>query len=127
MLEVFNTARAFAGCFGSGPMRAEDFACLIAGEETYVVLTMNQIAAFVSVWPPDRFIHHLYVAPLNQNRGVGSSLLRMCAKKYGLPLSLKCDIANLRTRAFYERRGWVPGESGSGPDGPWQRLWLKSE
>jgi GNAT superfamily N-acetyltransferase len=93
----------------------------------HVAALGDQIVGFLSVWAPERFVHHLYVAPSHQGRGIGRMLIEACAELYGLPLSLECELANRGARRFYERLGWVGGEVGSGPDGEWQRMWLYPE
>ena len=124
--EVFNTARAEAGCFASGDATLEGFASQVEGEEIHVAEIDGGIAGFVSVWQPDQFVHHLYVMPQFQARGIGQALLRRCEEVYGLPLSLKCATGNEKAQRFYKRHGWTPmGESGVAEDGPWERLWLE--
>ncbi len=121
--EIFNSSRADAGCYADRSAKPEDFAGLIDGEEVHIAEVGGQVAGFASVWVSDSFIHHLYVLPQFQGQGVGSALLRVCEEKYGLPLSLKCDVCNLRARRFYKSKGWCPKETGVGEFGPWERLY----
>lgn len=108
-------------------MDPREFRAAIEGEELHVAVSRGLVLGFLSVWAPERFIHHLYVAPSHQGRGIGRALIRTCIDRYGLPLSLKCELANRPARRFYERLGWVGGEVGAGPDGEWQRMWLYPE
>lgn len=70
---------------------------------------------FLSVWEPDRFIHHLYVSRAARRKGVGSALLG--ALVLPKPWRLKCLRANGEAAAFYRARGWVEVSSGTGEDG----------
>ena len=125
ILAVFNSARACAGCFGANLTTADEFAALINGEELFVAEHAGAIAGFVAVWAPENFIHHLYVLPAAQGRGVGSSLLQFCEARYGRTLSLKCSLVNVRALQFYQRKGWVAKGAGIGDDGPWDHLFLE--
>lgn len=124
---IYTASRTAAGCYPGSPPDAAHFAGLIEGEEIQVAEIGGELAGFVSVWVADRFIHHLYVLPRFQRQGVGSALLRACVAGYGLPLSLKCDLCNLRARRFYAHKGWVATETGTGDHGPWERLSLNPE
>ena len=120
--EIFISSRADAGCYADRSVEPEHFAGLIDGEEVHIAEVGGQVVGFVSVWVSDSFIHHLYVLPQFQGQGVGSSLLRACEEKYHLPLSLKCDVCNLRAHRFYKNKGWIPRERGVGEHGAWERL-----
>ncbi|WP_305906462.1 GNAT family N-acetyltransferase [Methylomarinum sp. Ch1-1] len=126
LLEIFNSARLSAGCFTEDPLDLAEFSRRINGEVVHVAEIGGQIAGFVSVWEAQAFIHHLYVCPRFQGQGLGKALLQMCERRYGRPLSLKCICANRRALGFYRRNGWISKGSGSGVDGAWERLWLKS-
>ncbi|HSH43847.1 MAG TPA: GNAT family N-acetyltransferase [Arenicellales bacterium] len=124
LVEIYNTSRANIGCYAGTALDPEQFAAVVDGEEVHVAVLEGTIVGFVSVWAAERFIHHLYVAPQHQGRGVGSELLRTCVMIYGVPLSLKCDMCNEHAQSFYRRKGWLPGEEGVGADGPWNRFEL---
>ncbi|MAT68052.1 MAG: GNAT family N-acetyltransferase [Planctomycetaceae bacterium] len=124
LLAIYNAARRAAGCFHAPVATAEQFAKLIEGEEILVCEHEGRIAGFVGGWKSDRFIHHLYVLPELQRRGIGSALLNACQARLGSRVSLKCDASNLAAQAFYRRRGWVESGSGPGDFGPWIRLTL---
>lgn len=122
LLDIYNASRGGVGCYSGEVLDIERFSALVDGEEIHVAISDRTIVGFVSVWAADRFIHHLYVAPQYQGRGIGSELLRTCENVYGAPLSLKCDTCNERARRFYRKKGWLPIEKGVGVDGPWERL-----
>jgi ribosomal protein S18 acetylase RimI-like enzyme len=124
LLDIFNSARAGAGCFSRLNANLSEFTAQLEGEEIYLAECDRQIVGFVGVWSAENFIHHLYVAPQFQFRGIGRMLLDLCQQTYGLPLSLKCEMGNAHAIGFYLRGGWVEGESGLGRDGPWVKLWL---
>jgi ribosomal protein S18 acetylase RimI-like enzyme len=125
MTAIFNAARESAR-LGGGPAGQDRLRHYTEGEEIHVAILADEVVGFVSVWPAERFVHHLYVAPDCQSRGIGRALLARCEERYGLPLSLKCETANIRALRFYERLGWAGGEAGVGPDGEWRRMWLHS-
>lgn len=77
------------------------------------------LAGFVSVWTADLFLHHLYVTPSYQRRGIGQALIEHCIEHFGLPLSLKCLKSNTSACAFYERLGWRVVGEGDSVDGPY--------
>ncbi|MCO6411488.1 MAG: GNAT family N-acetyltransferase [Thiogranum sp.] len=123
LLDLFNASRANVACYSGKEADLAEFAGLVEGEEIHVAVVGGVIAGFVSVWVADRFIHHLYVSPQYQSRGVGSALLQASVAMYGHPLSLKCDTHNCRALRFYRSKGWLPQETGVGEYGPWERLY----
>lgn len=127
LAKIFNESRSFAGCFSCESTEIEDFASQIDGEEIHVAAVDDVVVGFMSVCTPENFIHHIYVLPQHQGTGIGSALIQRCVETYGVPLSLKCDTANIKAQSFYKRKGWSLGdESGTGKNGPWQRLWLNN-
>jgi GNAT superfamily N-acetyltransferase len=121
LCRLFNQARASAeGLDCQSAITLDEFRLQIAGESLFVARVQGEIAGFVSVWVADNFIHHLFVAPAYQGRGIGQVLLRYCQKLHGLPLSLKCVEANRRACRFYEQNGWIEKQKATGPDGPYR-------
>jgi GNAT superfamily N-acetyltransferase len=53
------------------------------------------------------WLHHLYVAPEWQGRGVGGALLTLAMRENAAGLSLWAFVANHRAIAFYARAGFV--------------------
>jgi len=89
-----------------------------AGEVLYVARDeAGRVRGFVSVWAPDRFVHHLFVDLAERGRGVGSALLAFAAECHPGALRLKCAEGNLAARAFYLARGWRVIDRGRAEDG----------
>jgi ribosomal protein S18 acetylase RimI-like enzyme/RNAse (barnase) inhibitor barstar len=125
LAEIHAEARNAVGCYPRQEPSEQQLSQQLEGEEILVAVMTGRICGFVSVWPPERFVHHLYVSPDAQGLGVGSLLLDACVTRYGLPLTLKCDHCNERAREFYWRRGWVTRDHGTGEHGPWDELVLE--
>jgi ribosomal protein S18 acetylase RimI-like enzyme len=88
--------------------RLEDFEKETAGEAVFVAEDgSGTILGFVSVWEPERFVHHLYIAPGQQRRGIGKRLLDSLSSWLPLPYQLKCKVKNEAACAFYRKNGWV--------------------
>src|ERR1017187_1168941 len=95
--------------------RLEDFVKETAGEAVFVAEDgSGKILGFISVWEPDRFVHHLYIAPDQQRRGIGKRLLESLLSWLPLPYRLKCKGRNETACAFYRKNDWV--ETGRGTD-----------
>ena len=85
-------------------------------------LPRGRVAGFVSVFPPERFIHHLYVDPAHLRRGVGSALFAAALSALGGAASLKCQTRNPGAVAFYRRLGLIAADTGESAVGPWVRM-----
>jgi GNAT superfamily N-acetyltransferase len=95
--------------------RLEDFDKETTGEAVFVAEdSSGKLLGFISVWEPDRFVHHLYIAPDQQRRGIGKRLLESLSTWLPLPYQLKCKARNEPACAFYRKNGWV--ETGRGTD-----------
>ncbi|MCG3147997.1 MAG: hypothetical protein PCFJNLEI_01439 [Verrucomicrobiae bacterium] len=93
-----------------------DFEQQTAGEIIYVAVEKKPVG-FISIWEPDRFIHHLYVAPQHQRCGIGKQLLDSLRQWLPLPYQLKCVAKNELARAFYTKHGWREISRGTSADG----------
>ena len=122
LVAIYNTCRAGVECYKDDDLDLEAFLKIVEGEEIHVAIRDKIIVGFISIWVPERFIHHLYVAPYYQSEGIGGALLSLCISLYGPPLSLKCDCCNTKAQDFYRKRGWVLGATGTGNYGPWEQL-----
>jgi len=89
-----------------------DFDAHTRDEDIWVAEYDDQIAGFMAVWPPDAFIHHLYVDVAHRGKGVGKALLDLAAQTYPSPLSLKCLVKNEAALQFYRALGWQVVEEG---------------
>jgi len=84
-----------------------DFLKETAGETIEVALDREgTVLGFIAIWEPERFVHHLFVDPDHQRRGVGSLLLAGVRAWLPQPHRLKCVTANHSAYAFYIRHGW---------------------
>lgn len=102
----------------------EDFGRETAGERIVVAERSSRIVGFVSVWVPERFIHHLYVSPREQGQGIGTGLVSSLFDDLPLPYRLKCQQQNVRALQHYRSRGWRECGAGCGADGDYLVLEL---
>ena len=84
-----------------------------------LVIQDQQVAGFSSVWLPDRFLHHLYLAPDRIGKGYGHLLLEQTMASVSGPMRLKCLARNHRALSFYKTHGWQIISEGHGDDGPY--------
>lgn len=102
-----------------------DFAKQTTGEKIYLADGADFGAlGFISIWEPDGFVHHLYVAPEWQGCGIGTLLLQSLHAWLPLPYRLKCLLANTVAYDFYLKRGWREIETGSDPLGDYALMEL---
>ena len=117
--QLFLRARRQTFCWENpDKFRLEDYQKQTAGEEVFVA-EASAIIGFISVWAQDRppFIHHLFVSPDQQRRGVGTRLVHSLATWLLLPYRLKCLVQNLGARIFYKKMGWVEIAEGVSEEG----------
>lgn len=101
--------------------QADTFLQQAKSEEIYVAEASGEIVGLLAFWPPQNFIHSLYVT--ERGRGIGKALLDAVAARAKGPLSLKVQQPNIRARAFYAREGFRPMEFGRDVSGvDWIRL-----
>ncbi|MCB2409644.1 GNAT family N-acetyltransferase [Hymenobacter lucidus] len=100
-----------------------DFDAATQGETILVALYQEVPVGFIAWWPPDNFIHSLYVAPGHGGKGVGKALLAECLARIGRPATLKCLQANTKAMGFYRAQGWATVEAGESADGPYLLLY----
>ncbi|MBO0953066.1 GNAT family N-acetyltransferase [Fibrella forsythiae] len=85
-----------------------DFDLVTQDESILVAVDQQRPVGFISWWPPDNFIHSLFVDPAFIRKGVGKSLLQACLAHIGRPATLKCKTANQNALQFYYAQGWLP-------------------
>ncbi len=102
---------------------AGDFDEHTRGEALLVAQARDEgIVGFVSVWEPERFVHHLYVAGTRLREGIGAALLRALPGWPAARYRLKCLVRNERALAFYRAHGFVEIDSGVSADGEYRQL-----
>lgn len=87
----------------------EDFTPQTEGEIIYVAHEEDNVPiGFISLWEPDRFVHHLFIAEPHRGKGIGKALLdQLPAWLPGpSPYSLKCLMDNKPAMQFYHHLGW---------------------
>src|SRR5262245_16018695 len=98
--------------------RREDFAVQSRGERLFVCEDgEGEIAGFLALWPPQDFIHMLYIRPAYHGLGAGSALLRALPEWPERRYRLKCLVHNHQARVFYLRHGFEIVGSGWSPEG----------
>ncbi len=99
----------------------DDFTSDTAGESLLVAEENGCVVGFAGVY--DRsFLHHLYVRPGWQGRGIGTALLKAVLEACEDRVRLKCLLKNRKALGFYERRGWRRGARGRDAFGAWVTL-----
>jgi GNAT superfamily N-acetyltransferase len=123
---IFN--RAWAGALLDVPrqMDGREFLNQTRGEEVLIAEADGRLLGFAAVYRPDAFIHHLFVEPAFQRRGVGGALLDCALALAGGSATLKCLRRNGGAWAFYARSGWREVEQGADEWGPWGRFAMRT-
>ena len=117
---IYRECRAEATWLPPAAREDSDFARDTAGETLFVAVgSDDNPLGFVSVWEPDRFIHHLYVRSELRDRGIGKALLGSLSTRLPMPWKLKCLTANDSALAFYKSQGWSKVSSEVGEEGPY--------
>ncbi|ELY4031985.1 GNAT family N-acetyltransferase [Cronobacter sakazakii] len=102
--------------------RLEDFDADTLGETILVAQADGHRLGFASIAENDNFLHHLFVAPDAQGRGVGEALLEAVQARFTGTGALKCLEKNERALRFYARHGWVQEGHGDAPEGAYLLL-----
>jgi ribosomal protein S18 acetylase RimI-like enzyme len=111
------TRRATFVWLDSESLQLGDFDAATHDEPILVATIDDRIVGFVSWWPPENFVHNLFVELAHQQQGIGEQLLAACLKEIGRPATLKCMDKNVRAIGFYERLGWQVVGEGTNADG----------
>jgi GNAT superfamily N-acetyltransferase len=75
----------------------------------------GQIVGFLVVIIPDNYLDQLFVDPTSHGQGIGTVLLHKAKELCPQGLSLHTLQQNVQARRFYERHGFVAGQSGVNP------------
>lgn len=119
ILDIYNESRSHTDGMPSLAISLEELKKQVQGETIQIARISGIAVGFVSIWSQDNFVHHLYIRPQYQSRGIGTMLLRKCQDRFGLPLRLKCLKSNLEACKYYENAGWIEESEDVGPDGPY--------
>lgn len=120
---IYRECRSVATWLPSAVREKADFARDTEGEVLLVAVGSDgEPVAFVSVWEPGAFIHHIYVRNGWQQKGIGRQLLDALGPRLPRPWRLKCVRANDRALAFYLGQGWMEVSSGVSEDGAYAVL-----
>ncbi|WP_088691182.1 MULTISPECIES: GNAT family N-acetyltransferase [unclassified Rhizobium] len=103
--------------------RHEDFQAHTQGEHLWLAEAPNgETAGFMTLWPPDDFIHMLYVCKSWQGQGAGAALLAALPDWPHNKYRLKCLVKNGRANAFYRSKGFVATGSGTSAEGDYEEM-----
>lgn len=120
---IYRDGRSGATWLPAAVKDKADFARDTEGEVLLVAVGGDgEPVAFISVWEPDAFVHHVYVRKGSQQKGIGKQLLDALGPRLPKPWRLKCVRANDRALAFYLDQGWMEVASGVSEDGPYAVL-----
>jgi GNAT superfamily N-acetyltransferase len=97
--------------------KLNDFEKHINGELVLVAIEQETPVGFISIWMPNKFIHHFYVDQNYQHKGVGTLLLNAAIAETNLPITLKCLEQNTKAVAFYRKKGFIEKERGPSEHG----------
>lgn len=121
----FDSRRAYFTWANAARFALDDFDVAIQGETVLVAREGETPVGFVAWWPPENFIHSLFVHPEYLRQGIGTALLTACLAQVGRPAQLKCAQLNAAALAFYRSHGWTVDGEGVGPDGEYYSMILK--
>lgn len=100
-----------------------DFAAAVDGEHLIVAVAGDgEVAGFLSLFRPERFVHFLHVRRDRRGLGIGRLLLAHARHSAEGPLELKCLLDNTRALAFYRLLGWTEIEREPAAAPPFVRL-----
>ncbi|MDE5439209.1 GNAT family N-acetyltransferase [Elizabethkingia meningoseptica] len=94
-----------------------DFRKELKNEIVYEAFVNDKLIAFMSLWEPDNFIHHLYILPEYQGRQIGQQMINFLAGRYGEPLGLKCLTQNIQAVNFYKKNNFYEKYRGTSENG----------
>jgi GNAT superfamily N-acetyltransferase len=120
---IFLDARRFAFSW-AGPETFDltDFDLVTQGESILVAVENGSPKGFIAWWPPENFVHSLFVDPAFIGKGAGKLLLNAGLAEMGRPATLKCLQANVNALNFYLAQHWKVAGQGESADGNYYLL-----
>lgn len=112
---IYDMARKDITCFNDDKITKEEFFKITEGERLFTASIEGAIIGFIALWEQDSFVHHLYIDPQYQNRGVGKKLLYRAYNELTFPITLKTPVENIQACQFYDTLGWKVKEYGDDP------------
>ena len=100
----------------------DDFDKDTEGESILVLRDHQQVLGFSSVWQPEGFLHHLYLAPHVVRKGHGTELLKQTVASVSGVVRLKCLSLNTTALKFYKANHWQVIGEGHGDDGHYYEM-----
>ncbi|MBJ9951571.1 GNAT family N-acetyltransferase [Acinetobacter baumannii] len=101
----------------SSKWQLSDFEKYTQHEIILVAVNGQQYLGFASIYLDDNFLHHLFVAPDVQKKGVGSALLASAEQLFTGTGYLKCLLENKQALNFYQRHDWTVIGTGNSEEG----------
>jgi len=89
---------------------------VLSHESIWVAESGGQIAGFFVLRESDGYLDQIFVALAMQQQGVGTLLLNKAKQLSPGGLSLDTLQSNTNARRFYERHGFLPGQTGINPN-----------
>lgn len=124
LAELFLRARRIAFTWISpASIQLDDFAEQTEGEHIHLAEDeAGGILGFISLWESESFIHHLFVSPDQQRKGIGAALLDDLFDRLPGPFRLKCLLPNQAALAFYRGHGFAEIGQGTSVEGDYLLL-----
>lgn len=121
--DIFLVTRQISFIWKKNPdFKLSDFDEATKDEEIWVAEQNGEICGFIALWKETNFVHHLFVHPKYQNKGIGKQLIDKAKEVLQSPLTLKVEIANIKALQFYTKDGWVIEEENSEHETPYYLL-----
>ncbi|PBJ14267.1 GNAT family N-acetyltransferase [Flavobacterium sp. ACN6] len=95
----------------------DDFEKYTQGEYMLAAFINDIPVAFISIWMPTNFVHHLYVDEKYQGKKIGTELLKAAIAVTKSAVTLKCLENNTKAIEFYKRKGFTEKEKGQSEHG----------
>lgn len=108
VVEIFNNARAemtYLPIVHTPTEVNNFFTSLVKNGDIWIAKFEDKVVAFMEI--KEDWLHHLYVVPNFQNRGIGKSLLDKAKQESPKRISLWIFEDNREAIKFYEREGFI--------------------